>query len=165
MLEDVFLQIDIGWVAIIIAGISAIAVTGSLIMNGWETKKLADQRIAEMTINYNQTLSDMSTNVAFSKDLDEFNTHVSKYLNKLDELASLNNKGILSDKIADFFYHFIKDGYDTMKWAESVKLLKTPPHEKTYSDIIEWYKKNKDEKREIARKPIAQQAYGHLIKE
>ena len=151
-LLNIFLQastgeeFDLSWIAILIAGISAAGITGSFLLSWYGTKRLADQKITEMTIKYNQELTDLAGKLGYSKTEDEFDLFFNRYINKLDELASLNIRGFISDHVCEFFYLFLKDGNDSIEGAK---------------DLLDWYKEHKKTSKK-ERIPVAVIAFQNI---
>ena len=167
-LLNVFLQastgeeFDLSWIAILIAGISAAGVTGSFLLSWYGSKRLADQKITEMTIKYNQELSDLAGKLGNSKTGEEFDLFFNRYINKLDELASLNIRGFISDHVCDVFYLFLKDGNDSIEWLEKNATL---PHSfrEGAEDLLDWYKEHKKTSKK-ERIPVAVEALQKIIR-
>jgi len=167
-LLNVFLQastgeeFDLSWIAILIAGISAAGITGSFLLSWYESKRLADQKITEMTIKYNQELTDLAGKLGNSKTGEEFDLFFNRYINKLDELASLNIRGFIPDHVCDFFYLFLKDGNDSIEWLEKHATL-PPTFREGSKGLLDWYKKHKKTSKE-ERIPVAVIAFQSIAR-
>ena len=165
-LMNIFLQassgeeLDLSWIAILIAGISAAGVTASFLLSWYESKRLTDQKITEMTIRYNEELTELAGKLGLSNTVDEFEMFFNKYINKLDELASLNNRGFISDDVCDFFYFFLKDGNDSIEWLEKNAELPHSVREGS-NDLLDWYKEHKKTSKK-ERTPVAVTAFQRI---
>jgi len=129
--------IDISIIALIIATISAGGVAGTFILNWWVTRASNRTKYAELLRDFEQNLSRVLEKEPSLKTTEECERFAADYLNILDRIAYLNQKGKVPDEIADYFDNYFSYGLTIIDWYDKIGVT-----EKTAKKIwhyqIEW---------------------------
>jgi len=160
MIEDFFLQAstdtsaDLAWIAILIAGISAIGITGSFLLNWRVTSKENDRKYAELVSKYINELNELEDKRHIVKTTDEKVSHVTKELNKVEEIVFLNSKGKIPYDLTIYFEQWIQEAYTMLEIMDGKNIDGKIIYKKHWKHLIAWCKKHNIQQTKYIPTPV-----------
>lgn len=151
MIENFILQTDnLSWIAILIAGISAGGVIGSLLLNWYVATKENDRKYAEFISKYIRELDELQNirHTFDGKPKKEIMTHITTELNIIEEIVFLNSKGKIPFDMTIYFKQWIEEAFTTLEAIDGQSFEDYVIHKENWHHLLDWCKEHNIEKTE-----------------
>ena len=156
MFEDVYLQtpgiadaVFFSWIAILIAGISAAAVTCSFLLNWRISVKENNRKYSELINTLQNQLNQLLDREYAIKTPESFMQLIYQYLNKVEEIAYLTLKDKIPSDISEYFIWWLKDAYSIIVTLDKKEITDDVFHKETWRYLLDWKKKYFPETKEF----------------